>query len=377
MDIYKILRPEVKDFQPYLPGKPIDEVRRELGLKKIVKLASNENALGTSLKAIETFRKNCDTLYLYPEGPGTLLRRAIAKKLNIKENEVILGAGSDEIIELLGKTFFRKEDEIIVSEHAFVRYKMAADLMGIKTIEVPMKNFTHDLESMAGQINHKTKAIFIANPNNPTGTYCNQKATAQFFSFIKSKFQKILSMNKPLIVFDEAYYEFSKNLVPDYPDTLSYFHQEYPIIILRTFSKVYGLAGLRVGYGIAKKEIIDALDRVRPPFNVSTPAQMTAIAALQDETHVRKSIKIVKEQMSYLVLELNKLGIQCLPSAANFLLMDVHPFRGRELFNRLLRKGVIVRAMDEYQFPYHVRVTVGLPHENQFFIKKLKEVYRG
>lgn len=370
MNISSLLRPEVKHFQPYLPGKPIEELQRELGLKKIVKLASNENALGTSKKVMAALHRNSQTLFRYPEGPGTSLRRALAKHWGVDEREVILGAGSDELIELIGKTFFNREDEIIVSAHAFVRYKMTGDLMGTRTVVVPMKNSCHDLPAMARKVNRKTKAIFIANPNNPTGTYVNKKEVKMFFS-------KLSTLNSQLlIVFDEAYYEYSKNLAKDYPDSLEYFRQGRNLIILRTFSKIYGLAGLRVGYGIARKEVVNALNRVRPPFNVSSVAQSSALTALSDSAHLKKSVELVKNGIAYLTRELEKLDLKCLPTAANFLLVDLYPRKGKEIFSKLLEKGVIVRAVDEYDFPHQFRVTIGLPEENRFFIQKLKEVIK-
>ena len=369
MDISKLLRPEVKHFEPYLPGKPLEEVQRELGLKKVIKLASNENALGTSPKAARALRKDCSSSYRYPDGSGTLLRRALAKNIGVGENEIILGAGSDEVIELLGKTFFNPTDEIIVSAHAFIRYQMAADLMGAKTVVVPMQDYKHDLNAMAAKINSNTKALFIANPNNPTGTYVTQKEVEEFLSLSNVE-------NVPFIVFDEAYYEYSKELAQDYPNTLKFFKERENLIILRTFSKIYGLAGLRVGYGIGKEGVISHLDRVRPPFNVSTPAQKAAVAALRDKAHLKKSVQVTQKGMKYLLTELEKLNLKTVPSSGNFLLIDVAPRRGKDLFKQLLLKGVIVRSVDEYELPHHMRVTVGLEKENWFFIEKLKEVLK-
>lgn len=367
MKLSGLLRPEVRHFEPYLPGKPIEEVQRELGLKKIVKLASNENALGTSKKVIAALKRDHRELFRYPEGSGTLLRQALAKHWSVQPSEVILGAGSDELIELLGKTFFNREDEIIVSDHAFIRYKMAGDLMGCKTVTVPMKDGKHDLIAMAEKIGPNTKAIFIANPNNPTGTYVNDQEVRQLFA-------KLPKGNLPFVIFDEAYYEFARSLASDYPESLDYFRKDPRVIVLRTFSKIYGLAGMRVGYGIADKEIVGALDRVRPPFNVSSIAQSAARVALTDPSHVKKSIAVVRKGMVYLTGELKKLGLKFFPSAGNFLLIDVSPRSGRDFFRRLLERGVIVRAMDEYGFPNHVRVTIGLPEENQFFIRQLRAV---
>ncbi|MBI4218245.1 MAG: histidinol-phosphate transaminase [Elusimicrobia bacterium] len=363
-----LIRPEVRNFQPYLPGKPIAEVQRELGLKRVVKLASNENALGASPKAVQSLRKNSQNVFRYPEGAGTLLRRALARKLGVRESEVILGAGSDEIIEILGKTFFNREDEIVVSQHAFIRYKMAADLLGAKTIEAPMKNQTHDLQAMFRNVNRRTKALFVANPNNPTGTYVNRQEVELFFSNFKP------GQVSPFLIFDEAYYEYSKELAPDYPDLLNYFRKGYPVVVLRTFSKIYGLAGLRVGYGVAPQWVVEAMDRVRPPFNVSSLAQSAAIACLNDRAHIQKSLAIVREGLDYLTQEMRRLGLPTIPSVGNFLMVSVSPLLGKNLFQKLLRKGVIVRAMDEYGFPNHIRVTVGLPQENRFFVHCLKEV---
>ena len=371
MDLADMMRPEVRDFEPYLPGKPIDEVRRELGLKKVVKLASNENALGTSPKAKKALAASAGESFRYPEGPGTLLRRALAKKLGVSDKEVILGAGSDEIIEVLAKAFFNREDEIIVSKHAFIRYKMAADLMGARTLEIPMRNDKHDLQAMAARIGAKTKAIFIANPNNPTGTYNTRSEVADFIDAYRASASP---SRPPFIVFDEAYYEFARAFAKDYPESLEDFKRGMNVVVLRTFSKAYGLAGLRAGYGVARKEVVDVMDRVRPPFNVSSAAQAAARAALEDPAHVRKSAAVAAKGMKYLTGELDELNIPYLRSIGNFILIDVSPKKGKDVFAGLLKKGVVVRAMDEYGFPERVRVSVGLPQENAFFIKCLKEL---
>ena len=373
--IQNLTRREIRHFVPYLPGKPIEEVQRELGLKKIVKLASNENAIGPSRQAVAALRQKAGLIFRYPEGPGTLLRLALAKKLKRHPAEIILGAGSDEIIELLGKTFLNPQDEIVVSEHAFIRYKMAADLMGAKTVSVKMQNFKHDALAMARAVTRRTKIIFIANPNNPTGTYLTKKEVAEFLAALKKQCAKVRPpAGAPFIVFDEAYFEFAQFLEKDYPDTLKIDAQGFNLITLRTFSKIYALAGLRVGYGIARAEIVTELDRVRPPFNVSSLAQAAAIAALEDRVHVQKSAKVVQQGLKFLRENLQRLGFKTIPSAGNFLLVEVSPHLGKSLFKTLLKKGVIARAMDEYELPYHLRVTVGMPAENKFFIEKFQEV---
>ena len=379
MDISAILRPEVKDFAPYLPGKPLAEVRRELGLRKIVKLASNENALGASPKAMKAVRASRD-IHRYPEGPGTPLRRELAGKLGVRFEETILGAGSDELIEILAKTFFNRGDEIVVSEHAFIRYKMAGDLLGIRTVSVPMRGFTHDLPAMAGRVGPRTKAVFIANPNNPTGTYVSRNEVDRFFEIISRRAGDLgwtggrQGPAAPLIVFDEAYYEFARELAPDYPETLEIFKKGFNVVVLRTFSKVHGLAGLRIGYGVARSDVAAAMDRVRPPFNVSSVAQDAALAALSDPVHVRRSASLVKRELAKVAGGLEKIGLRAVPSAGNFLLVDAAPRTGADLFRKLLAKGVIVRALDEYGYPNCVRVTIGRPDENRFLLKKLKEI---
>ncbi|OGR51754.1 MAG: histidinol-phosphate transaminase [Elusimicrobia bacterium RIFCSPLOWO2_02_FULL_39_32] len=370
MNLSKILRPEIHGFKPYLPGKPIEEVRKKFGLKKIVKLASNENSLGVSARALGAYLDCGKEIYRYPESSGLNVRKALAEHLKVNLDEIILGAGSDEIIELLGKAFFNKGDNVIVSEHAFIRYKMAADLMGSKTIQVPMKDNKHHLMGMLKKITPSTKALFIANPNNPTGTYVNRREVNEFFSFLKKR------RLSPFIIFDEAYYEYSKFLSPDYPESLEYFKKGLNLILLRTFSKIYGLAGLRIGYGIMSRELVLALDRIRPPFNVSIPAQNAAIGALKDQTHVKKSLSLVEEGMNYLTHEFKKLGVDTLPSSGNFLMVNVFPWKGKEIFLKLMEQGVIVRAIDEYGFPNHIRVTIGLKEENKFFLEKFKMVLK-
>ncbi|MCX7940554.1 MAG: histidinol-phosphate transaminase [Endomicrobia bacterium] len=363
-------RKEIKNFQPYIPGRPIDEIKQKYVLKTVYKLASNENPLGCPHKVVrESMLKLIRILHRYPEGSSLILRQKIAKKFGITPDEVIIGAGTDELIELVAKTYLNNDENIVVSDHAFIRYRMAGELMGAKIISVPMKNYKHDLDVMARKANKKTKIVFIANPNNPTGTYNTNQELKKFFDTL------LMRKLYPLVVVDEAYYEYAR-CYDDYPESL-FLRKLYPnLIILRTFSKIYGLAGLRVGFGIARKEVISDLDRVRPPFNVSVVAQYAATAVLDSDSHLQKSVALVNKEKQYLYSQLERIGLKYIPSATNFILIDVTPFKGEWVFRKLLSKGVIVRAMDEYEFPYFIRVTVGSHKENVAFITTIKQIIK-
>lgn len=372
------VRKNVLNFQPYIPGKPMEDVKREFKLKEVIKLASNENPLGPSQKAVLAARKTLCGVNIYPDGYCFNLRKKVAGIYGICENQVIFGSGIDEIIELLGKTFLNPEDEIVVSEHAFIRYKMAGDLMGCRVVEVPMKNYKHDLDALAGAVTEKTKIVFIANPNNPTGTYNTKAEFDNYFYRLSS------IVRRPLTFVDEAYAEYADE--KDYPAGMEYIKRGMNVLFARTFSKIYGLAGLRIGYGISSAETISYIERIRPPFNVSSIAQVAAAAALDDKGHVKKSGEMVLNQKKYLYKELDKIGLEYIPSAANFILINVHPVRdtvsrgdisngvkisGKIVFDKLLRKGIIVRAMEEYGFKNFIRVTIGLPAQNKKFLKEL------
>ncbi len=366
-----LIRPQCRGFEPYLPGRSIESVRRERGLKQLYKLASNENALGPSPRALKAVATLGKSILRYPDGASTALRQALAKKNGVASEQVIIGAGSDELIELLGKTFLNPGDSIVVSDHAFIRYKMAGELMGATVLTVPMREMTHDLGMMLEAIRSDTKIVFIANPNNPTGTYNTQEELEELLEHTERLRQRGQSV---LVVVDEAYYEFASALERTYPRTLELQQSYSNLVILRTFSKVYALAGLRVGYGFADPGVIAALDRVRPPFNVSTVAQAAAEASLQDRAQVSRGVRLVQEGRKQVLPALEQMGLRVIPSVGNFTLVDVSPHRGAEVFDTLLDRGVIVRAMDEYGFPQHIRVTYGLPVENRWFLKAMKEV---
>lgn len=346
----------VLGIQPYVPGKPIEELERELGISNSIKLASNENPVGPSPAAIRAIKESFADINRYPDGSGFYLKRALAEKLDVSDEEIILGNGSNELLDLAAKTFLKDGDEAVMATPSFVVYFMAVQSVGGKSIQVPLKNYTHDLSAMAASITPATRMVFIANPNNPTGTINK-----------KDEFESLMEKvpDNVLVVMDEAYYEYVSD--HDYADSMKYLRSEKNILILRTFSKIYGLAGLRVGYGIAKKEILADMNRLRAPFNTSTIAQKAALAALSDDAHVSRSREVNSAGKEYLYRELSALGISFVPTEANFLYIPVEG--SVALYERLLKMGVIIRPMG----PSAVRVTIGLPEENRRFIEALKQ----
>ncbi|MDR0676566.1 MAG: histidinol-phosphate transaminase [Elusimicrobiota bacterium] len=366
LNVNKLLRKEVLNFEPYIPGKPIDELKRELGLKNIYKLASNENSFGVSQKVIANIPKIIKNLNRYPDSNCYILRKALSKKFNIPEKNFVFGNGSDEIIELLGKTFLNQSDEIIVSKHSFVSYKMSAAVMGAKTKIAKMtKDLVVDLNAIFEQITDNTKLIFIGNPNNPTGTYIKRDDFIKFMEKIPSNI---------LVFMDEAYYEFAKNN-SDYPDSLELQKKYQNILVSRTFSKLFALAGLRLGYMIATENVIKAVNKIRLPFNVNIIAQNIAIEALKDEEHIKKTLAMVEYGKKFLYSEFEKLGIKYFKTAGNFILFDAGKKGGKRIFLELLNKGIIIRAVDEYDLKKYARVSVGTKTENENFIKALTHLY--
>ena len=364
MNIEKQVRTELRSAKPYLPGKPIQEVQRELGLKRVVKLASNESFLGPSPKALSAQRKAAKDVWLYPEGASPLLRRAAAGHAGVAEGQVIVGNGSDEIIRLLCETFAGRGDEVVCSDCGFIRFRQQSEMMGAKVVSVPMKNLKHDLFAMARSVTPKTKMMFVASPNNPTGTY---NTRAEVSSLLRSLPKDCL------LILDEAYYHYATGL-EDYPEsTLEFLPKHDNLIVLRTFSKAYGLAGLRVGLGFANAELVSWIDRIRMPFNVNLPAQAAALAALEDKAFLRRCVRETAKNREALASALEFMGLHCVPSTANFLCVET-PIPGAELFRELLRRGVIVRPLDEYGLTRHVRISVGSAAQNKFLLLALKKI---
>jgi len=356
-----IPRKAILNVKPYQPGKPIDEVKRELGLTDVIKMASNENPLGPSPKALDAIRKHLQNINRYPEGGCFYLRQAVARKLKVRPEQLIFGNGSDELIGLLLRAFVNEGDEVVVASPTFLMYEIASIGHGAKIKVVPMRYFKYDLKAMKDAVAKNTKAVFIANPDNPNGTYA---ARYELENFLKN-------LPEETIVFlDEAYSEFVEEA--DYPDGLDYISKNN-IIVARTFSKVYGLAGLRVGYGVANPEIIRYMEAVREPFNVNSLAQAGAIGALKDKDFLARSKKVAREGKKFLYAELKAMGIRYVPSVTNFILMELGPKSG-ETVERLLKKGVIVRNMKAWGMGNFIRVTVGKESENKRFIKELKKI---
>ncbi|MFI5303396.1 MAG: histidinol-phosphate transaminase [Nitrospiria bacterium] len=346
----------IKKIAPYKAGKPIEELEREIGIKGIVKLASNENPLGPSplaLKAISQFKK---TIHRYPDSSGYDLVGVLADRLSVSPAQIALGNGSNELIELLTRAYLLPGDEVIMADLTFSLYRIMAEVAHAVPVLVPLVNYRHDLNAMAQKISDRTRMIIICNPNNPTGTLLLRDEIIEFIQKVPSD---------AIVVLDHAYEEYVTN--PAYSNMIDEIEGHENLIILRTFSKIYGLAGLRIGYGVAAESMIEILNKVRQPFNTNLLSQRAALAALDDNAHLKASQKTNVEGKKYLYQNLKELDIQFLPTEANFIFFEIN--RGKELFDWMLREGVIIRHIRESW----MRVTVGKPKENQLFIRKLKQ----
>ena len=352
----------ISRLRPYVPGKSIEEVQRELGLTDIIKLASNENPLGPSPRALEALAAAAGGIALYPEGSAPALRRAVSEAVGMPEDTLVFGNGSDEVLHLLALTFLQPGDETVQGDPSFTMYEIYATQCDAVPILVPLKDFTHDLDAMADAVTAKTRMVFIANPNNPTGTLVRREAVARFLDRIP---------RDVLVVLDEAYAEYISD--PGKPDLRSLVLEGRNVVILHTFSKAYGLAGLRVGYGIMRPEIAALLNRVRSPFNVNLPAQAAAAAALGDTDHVARTVALNAQGRDYFYAEFERLGLAYVPSQGNFVLVDVGR-DARTVFEALQHKGVIIRSAHGMGLPRHIRVTTGTMPQNQRFIAALREV---
>jgi len=359
----EIIRKDIGRLNTYIPGKPIDLVQRELGIKKVIKLASNENPLGTSLKVKKAIKNSLNETFRYPDGSCYYLKRALAKKLNVSTENLLFGNGSDEIIDIIIKTFLNPGEETLTSETTFVEYEIVTKANGFQEKCIPLKNFRYDLEAIKNNITEKTKVIFIANPNNPTGEYIKEEEL--------SRFLKEIPRDK-LVVVDEAYREFID--VKDFPNTISRINSDN-LIVLRTFSKAYGLAGFRIGYAITNAEFINAMEKIRQPFNVNFLAQRAAQAVLEDKNYLVKTQNLVATERKKMYKEFQTMNIKYIPSQANFIMFETD-MDGIELSLKLLKEGIIIRDLKQYNLDKFVRVTIGKPKENKLFIQKFKKILK-
>lgn len=362
MDLFRTAKPNLRSVKNYQPGKPIEELEREYGVKNAVKMASNENALGPSPKAVAAMARALPSVHRYPDGGCHALRQKLSKLLKVSTESLIFGNGSDEILVMAVRTFAGPGDEIVIADPTFLIYEIAGQVENARIVKVPMKDFRYDLGAMAGKINDKTKLVFIANPDNPVGTYVPEKALVSFLKTVP---------DHVVVVLDEAYCEFALEH-KDYPRSLKLIDEFPNLIIARTFSKAYGLSGLRIGYAVARPDIIYALGKVKEPFNVNLLAQAAAVAALDDRTHLSRTLSMVAAGRASITAACKSMGLRMVETATNFVLIDL----GRDAspaYEALLRKGVIVRPMGVWGLKTFIRVTIGKPAENKRFIQALKE----
>jgi len=360
-NIYRLAVTGVQQLIPYKPGKPIEELERELGLDRIIKLASNENPLGLGEKALAAIQAILPELALYPDGSGFLLKQALAKKYAVDVDQITLGNGSNEILELVARAFLTPELEVVFSQHAFAVYPIVTQALGATAVVAPALNYGHDLDAMLQKVTGKTRLVFIANPNNPTGTLLSQASLERFISALP---------DTVVCVLDEAYFEFVSRIEPI--NSIDWLKKFPNLLITRTFSKAYGLAGLRIGYGLSSPQLADILNRVRQPFNNNTLALVAADAALADDEHLHETLTVNARGMQQLTDGFKNLGLEWIPSAGNFVLVDLKQ-DGLPFYEALLRKGVIVRPVGVYELPNHLRISIGTAAENQLFLEALTD----
>lgn len=358
----KLLVPDyILSIKPYTPGKPLEELEREYGITESIKLASNENPLGPSPMAVEAIKNAIEKLNRYPDGSGHDLVQKISTHLGLQAENIVLGNGSDDIIGMLASAFLQPGDEVILPRPSFLMYELLVTSAGALPVFVPLQFLSIDLKGIEEHITSRTRMIFLCNPNNPTGTIISRQGFENFLRKIPDDI---------IVVVDEAYIEFVQD--KNCAKSIEYLDKIRPVVTLRTFSKAYGLAGLRIGYGVMPIEIASLLNRVRLPFNVNLLAQVAAAAALEDTTFLEKFIALVHDGLHFLYDGLDRLGIKYFPTQANFFLIDVSK-DADEVYERMLRHGVIVRSMKSYGYPNFIRINIGLPEENARFLKVLEK----
>ena len=357
-----IANKNIVNIKPYVGGKPIEEVKREFGLKSVIKLASNENPFGPSPKVLKAIQAAAKDVNRYPDGACYELRQMIARRLKVAPEQLVFGCGSDEVIIMALRAFINEGDEVVMAKPSFLVYSIGATSVGAKLVQVPLKGLRYDLAAMKRAVTPRTKIVFIGNPDNPSGQYITEAQVAEFL--------KDLSDNV-LVFFDEAYFELVT--AKDYPDTIALVKARKNIIVARTFSKLFGLAGLRIGYAAASVEVADLLDRAREPFNVTSIAQAAAIAALKDEAYYKKILRVLDRERDVVCAGLEALGLSYSKGCTNFIQVRV-PRASGEIVLALMKKGVIVRDMSAWGLQDYIRVTIGTPAENKQFLKALKEI---
>jgi histidinol-phosphate aminotransferase len=362
-DFLPLAKKGVQGLQPYQPGKPIDELKRELGLTEVVKLASNENPLGLSKRVKKVLADNLDSLTRYPDGAGFELKAALSKKLGVQSNQIVLGNGSNDVLDLIGLCFLSETTSAVFSQYAFVVYPIMVQYLGAKAIVTPAKQWGHDLDAMLAAVQVDTRVVFIANPNNPTGTWLEHDELRNFMLLVREDV---------IVVLDEAYTEYNKSGCV--ADGIALQKEFSNLIVVRTFSKAYGLAGLRVGYSVSTPELANIINRVREPFNVSSLGQMAAVEVLNDAEYLAESVRVNDEGRKQLEAGFVELGIEFIPSQGNFITFDTKQ-DAMQVYQKLLAKGVIVRPIVPYGMPNHLRVSIGLEAENAFFLKALRQVF--
>lgn len=361
-DFIQLANSGVQQLRPYQPGKPIEELQRELGVRDVIKLASNENPLGPSRRAIEAARRALEQSHLYPDGAGYALKSKLAERLGVASQQLTLGNGSNDLLEMVAHAYLKPGDETVCSEYAFAIYPLVTLGCSARPVVVPSTLYGHDLVAMAEAISERTRIVFLANPNNPTGTWFNAHALDSFLARVPEDV---------LVVLDEAYCEYVED--EHYPDGLQRLAKYPNLIVMRTFSKIYGLAGLRVGYAISSPQLADVLNRVRQPFNVNIPALAAAQEALDDDDHIQDSRGENATGLVQLVEGFTQLGLEHIPSVANFVTVDCGD-DAQGVYEKLLREGVIVRPLGGYDMPRHLRVTVGTASQNERFLHALSKV---
>lgn len=364
-DMQRLATPGVAGLTPYHPGKPTSELKRELGLDDIIKLASNENPLGPGQKALDALKQLPD-LGRYPDGSGFALREKIAAHHGVRPDMITLGNGSNDVLELVTRAFVEPGDEVIYSDHAFAVYALAAQAVSARSVVIPAANYGHDLRAMARAVTDRTKVMFVANPNNPTGTWNTDGELRELIERVP---------DHVIVVIDEAYFEYAE-AAADYPNAAIWVSEVPNLMVTRTFSKAHGLAGLRIGYGLSHPQVADLLNRIRQPFNVNTLALLAAEAAISDNEHMARSIEVNNSGMQQLIQGFDSLGIHYLPSLGNFICIDMEQ-PARPTYEALLKQGVIVRPIDNYGMPNHLRISVGVEQENARFLKSLAEALAG